>query len=199
MSRCSYDFINVIDLELTCWDDEKPPENEQAEIIEFGIAQIDLNLLTPRYAESILVRPTISKVSQFCTDLTGHSWEELRTKGMPFVGACNRLVKNYGTRKRINAYFGNDYDCIEKQCKLFGIENPLGPYHMDIAQLARMGLNSSKTLSLKNCLELMGIESEGRQHNAKDDAINTAKLLMKLLEKMRPKEIECVDNCNKEV
>ncbi len=63
------DEIIVIDLEATCWD-ELPPPGEQSEIIEIGVSVLSRRNATNTWevvgGESMLIKPTRSKVSQFC-------------------------------------------------------------------------------------------------------------------------------------
>ena len=63
------DTIIVIDLESTCWEGP-PPEGQASEIIEIGVATVDVASLRRVEKRSILVKPTRSEISDFCTRLT---------------------------------------------------------------------------------------------------------------------------------
>ena len=60
MPRLDLAVLNVIDVESTCWEGKPPPGQEQ-EIIEIGICALDLELLAPIEAESILVRGVVHR------------------------------------------------------------------------------------------------------------------------------------------
>ncbi|WP_300685686.1 hypothetical protein [Chryseobacterium sp.] len=38
-----YDKITVIDIEATCWEDDRIPEKQEREIIEIGICELNLS------------------------------------------------------------------------------------------------------------------------------------------------------------
>ena len=63
------DKILVIDLESTCWDGP-PPEGQVSEIIEIGVVTLDVAALQRVDKQSILIKPTKSEISAFCTQLT---------------------------------------------------------------------------------------------------------------------------------
>jgi inhibitor of KinA sporulation pathway (predicted exonuclease) len=56
-------------------------------------------------------------------------------------------------------------------------------------------------MALKNAVEMMGYDFEGKQHRAVDDAINGARLLMLMKDReshrRQKQRIEEVYNCNK--
>ncbi|MEL7234583.1 MAG: exonuclease domain-containing protein, partial [Chloroflexota bacterium] len=64
------DYIIVIDMEATCWRSNRRPPDQVSEIIEIGVCVLDLDTLEPDRKMSILVKPTLSTVSEFCTRLT---------------------------------------------------------------------------------------------------------------------------------
>ena len=99
--------ILVVDIEATCWE-TKPPRGQESEIIEIGICVLDVRLRKRVEKRSILVKPEHSKVSPFCTKLTTLTQEEVDT-GISFQEACRILKKEYGSKKRVWASYG-DYD-----------------------------------------------------------------------------------------
>ena len=118
-----FNRATIIDLECTCWPDS-PPFGEQMEIIEIGACLYDKELgLTKK--KSILVKPEYSKISPFCTELTGHTFEELKRYGVPFSDAIHTLQKNYPLKSCPWLSWG-DFDRIqfEKDCFQKEIEYP---------------------------------------------------------------------------
>lgn len=59
----------VVDVEATCWQGPRPPDQE-SEIIEIGLCLVDVATLARVERRSILVRPERSVVTPFCTELT---------------------------------------------------------------------------------------------------------------------------------
>lgn len=72
--RSSHDhrirLLNVIDVEATCWD-RQPPPGCVSEIIEIGLTTVDVSARRRVSRHRVLARPVRSKVSAFCTELTG--------------------------------------------------------------------------------------------------------------------------------
>lgn len=90
----------VVDLEATCWDTDPPP-GQYKEIIEIGWALLDLKPDPPVTvkAGTMLVKPTRSTVSPFCTELTTITSELLQTEGVSLDEAFKRLVTELGSDK----------------------------------------------------------------------------------------------------
>ncbi|MEO8613176.1 MAG: 3'-5' exonuclease, partial [Chloroflexota bacterium] len=102
-----YDQIIIVDIECTCWDGP-PPDGQENEIIEIGVCRLRPSNWERYDKRSLLVKPERSTVSPFCTDLTSLTQEQVDT-GMTFAAACAILEKEYKTRQRIWASYG-DYD-----------------------------------------------------------------------------------------
>lgn len=64
----SFDRLLIIDVESTCWAGQ-PPGDAESEIIEIGIALLDLASGEPLSKDSLLVKPERSTVSPFPMDL----------------------------------------------------------------------------------------------------------------------------------
>ena len=90
------DQIIVIDVEATCWEDQ-PPDKEESEIIEIGLCVVDIQRWERTGRERILVKPSCSQVSQFCTQLTGFTQAQVET-GRSLEEACQYLRQRYQTR-----------------------------------------------------------------------------------------------------
>jgi hypothetical protein len=86
--------ILVVDLEATCWEYiQDRPRGEVNEIIEIGWALVDLTQSPPVTTQdgTILVKPTRSNVSQFCTELTTITAELLESEGVSLQEAFSTL------------------------------------------------------------------------------------------------------------
>lgn len=172
--------ILVIDIEATCWE-SKPPSGQESEIIEIGICVLDVRLGKRVHKRSILVRPERSTVSSFCTKLTTLTQEEVDT-GITFAEACRILKKEYMSKKRVWASYG-DYDRrkFERQCADRKISYPFGPTHINVKNLFALKSRLQREPGMAQALEQAGLPLEGVHHRGGDDAWNIANLLCQVL------------------
>lgn len=169
----------VIDVEATCWD-AKEETSSQSEIIQFGWCFVS-TVTGERFDRgSLLVRPTRSKISQYCTDLTGLTWPDLKRHGVTYADACRHLVK-MGMRRYACFCLGNDVDVINRQCKEMDAPRPFCDSWIDAGILLWLTSGSDKKLSLTQYCELFGVGMEGSVHSADWDAWNLAGVVSKYL------------------
>ena len=176
------DKIVVVDVEATCWK-ERPPANEESEIIEIGACLFDLKTFERDRKTSILVRPQRSKVSPFCTELTSLTQEEV-DKGIPFRKACSKLAVEFSTQARTWASYG-DYDrsMFDRQCGRFGVKYPFGKTHINIKNLFALMKSLDREVGMDEALSIIGAKLEGTHHRGDDDAWNIALLLQHVFSK----------------
>ncbi|MCF3165657.1 exonuclease domain-containing protein [Streptomyces violaceoruber] len=172
-------LLNVVDVEATCWDGQPPP-GQVSEIIEIGLTVVDLRAGERTARHRLLVRPSRSKVSPFCTELTGLTQAEV-DGGTYFADACRTLAAEHRTGLLPWASWG-DYDRRQftRQCRAAGVEYPFGQHHTNakIAFTAAYGLR--RRPGMAQALELAGLPLEGRHHRGDDDAWNIAALVLEL-------------------
>jgi len=103
--RGKLDEILIVDIEATCWEGSNPDGMEN-DIIEIGIAL--LNVQTGEISENrgILVKPERSEVGEFCTKLTTITPQMIIDDGVTFREACSILKKEYSSQNRAWASFG---------------------------------------------------------------------------------------------
>jgi len=178
----NFNLVNVLDTELTCYPDGVFPVGEKQEIIEFGITTVDLRTLQIVRTISIPVKPTMSTVSAFCTELTGWTAAQLNRQGVTYAEACRRLTSKHGSGSRLLVTDSNgDVTSVKEQCKLMGVEYPFGEDHLNVASLFAMSTAQRQNLGLAEMLAHLGMAFEGRQHRADVDSLNIARVLIKLL------------------
>ena len=179
------DQILVIDVEATCWEGEPPP-GEEDEIIEIGLALLDVAGGERHGKRSILVRPERSTVSPFCTQLTTLTHEQVLT-GVSFREACALLRDEYRAADRAWASYG-DYDRKQfaRQCEGRYLPYPFGPTHFNVKSLFALARALPREVGLDEAMRLAGMPFEGRHHRGSDDAWNIARLLSALLLAARP-------------
>jgi len=175
-----YDQLIVIDIECTCWDGPIPP-GEENEIIEIGVCRLRSSNWERYDKRSILVKPERSTVSPFCTALTTLTPEQVEA-GVSFAQACALLEKEYKTRQRIWASYG-DYDrqMFERQCAARGVAYPFSATHLNIKTLFTLLRGMRHDVGMAQALQLLELPLEGTHHRGDDDAWNTALVLAKIL------------------
>lgn len=172
-------MLNVIDLEATCWRG-RPPQGQHNEIIEIGLCVVDVLSRKRIHKRQIMVRPRHSQVSEFCTELTGHTQADV-DKGISYPEACRILIDEYRADSRPWASWG-DYDRNQfiRQSRIAGNEYPLSSRHTNAKQIFGRSLGI-KGPGMARALAMAGLPLEGRHHNGADDAWNIAALILDLV------------------
>lgn len=174
------DKIIVIDIEATCWQGNPPP-GEQNEIIEIGLCILDVKTRESTGKRSILVKPQRSQVSEFCTQLTTLTQDQVN-EGVLFDAACAMLEREYNAKSYLWSSWGNyDRKIFESQCQSFGVCYPFSDRHVNIKKLFARYANGKKSVGMEKALELSQLTLEGTHHRGHDDAWNISRLLAHLL------------------
>lgn len=177
------DYIIVVDLEALCW---KGKPLSFPEIIEIGVCKLNTETLGIHQKTSYLIKPQFGTVSDFCTELTTITQEMLDKDGIPFADAVNRLRKDFGTRNRQWASFG-EFDKIrfKQQCQLFDIDYPFSDMHRNVKDEYQMMRKWTKGKSVKYICDELNIPFEGTFHRGDDDAFHIAKIMKAMIEMQR--------------
>jgi len=176
--------ILIIDLEATCWRGPKPP-GEEPEVTEIGNAVLHVEDLHVESRPELLVRPTRSTVSQFCTELTGLTQEMLGEGGLSFPEALDALEQAHGDlRTTAWASYGKyDRKKLRQECEYHGIPFPFGDTHTNVKrELARMA-GWRRELGMAAAMRRLGLDPVpgSRHHRGADDAVNIGRLLALML------------------
>lgn len=180
------DKLIVIDVEATCWEDgnHNRSDGQVSEIIEIGIALVDIkkSLSSKDDAivenKSIVVKPCMSSVSEFCTKLTTLTQADV-DRGVSLAEACAMLRQNYGLELRTWGSWGNyDKSQFERECKSKGIKYPFGYTHINLKNLFSILNGYDKEFGVGQALEQCGYKFKGTQHRGVDDAYNIARLFL---------------------
>lgn len=172
--------VLVIDVESSCWK-TSPPPGQQSEIIEIGISVLDLRKKEIVKSEGIFVKPEYSEISDFCTELTTITQEQVDT-GVSFYRACEVLKNLYNSENTTWASWG-DYDRVqfERCCKLHKCKYPFGRTHINVKNLFALSKGLDKEVGVDIALKMMKMPFEGVHHRGVDDSINIAKLFLEIL------------------
>lgn len=173
------DYLVVVDLEASCWLGHPPP-GEQNEIIEIGACLLALETGEVSAKQSLLVMPTRSKISEFCTELTTLTQEQVDT-GIQFYAACDILRADYDTPNRMWASWGNyDKNMFIGQCASFGIDYPFSPKHFNLKKVYSK-VYGKRAPGMAATLEALGLPLVGTHHRGGDDAYNIAMIAAAML------------------
>lgn len=176
-----FNTVLVCDIEATCWKGAPPP-GEISELIEIGIVEVDLKKNKLLNSMSIPIKPTMSRVSEFCEQLTGWTQEQLDLIGITFAEGCSILENEFDSKNRLWISMGNyDRKMFEKQCPMMGIPYPFGPNHLNVAPFIAMLTGRSKSLGMLRTMKLLDLEPIGRHHNGEADAKNIARAFLKVI------------------
>lgn len=180
-------FVAVLDMEATCFNTRPDSLLSKKEVIEIGWALLDTVTLQIVDRQHRYIRPTTSKVSRFCTELTGIRPEQV-AHAMSFAEAMRWLAKLHtdhvaGPIRLWGAFGEGDRTQLTRQCLDEAVPYPLQDcQHFDIKETAGayygFGKNSP---GLARAISLAGLELEGRPHSGLDDAVNTARVLAVML------------------
>ncbi|MGB7338476.1 MAG: 3'-5' exonuclease [Phototrophicaceae bacterium] len=177
------DKIIVADFEATCWEGFDAPQGQTNEIIEIGVCLLDPHtspmMITDK--RSILVKPTESVVSPFCTELTTITQAMVDEQGIAFDEACTILEKDYDSRNHLwVAWGGWDKRFLLQQCKRRGVRYPFSKKYANLKRVFQE--NHGQRLHFAAALQAAMIEQTGTAHRGDDDAYNSATLLRHLFE-----------------
>lgn len=180
--------IVVIDLEATCWHGP-PPTGEDHEIIEIGNAVLRVGDLQLEPGPEILVRPTRSGVSEFCTELTSLTAEMLEERGVSFPEAIETLEAAHDQlRATVWASYG-DYDrrMLSSECERHGIEFPLSNTHLNVKRLVALMSGWARETGLRRALKRLDLEPTPGStfHRGSDDAVEIARVLGLVMRRSR--------------
>ena len=174
-------IANVIDLELSCYPANEFPHGETKEIIEVGLAIVDLRSLSITKTYSVPIVPSVSTISPYCTELTGWTGAKLKRQGVEFKEACRRLSEKYGGQNRLLITDSDDPDFFREQCLAMQVTYPFGTDCINVSTLFALFTGEFRKVSLESMLAKFGMEFEGRLHSAEDDARNIARLFIRLI------------------
>ena len=177
-----YEIINCVDLECTCYGSSGFPQGETQEIIEVGITQIDLTNCKILTTESILVHPTVSNISEYCTKLTSITPEMVKYS-CTFPEVCQTLKNGWSSSELPWISYGQfDRNMFSKQCALMGLKNPMSNNHLNVAAMFCYLTGRKKRVGMKRMMNALELSFEGRQHRGDVDSRNLARAFVKILD-----------------
>jgi inhibitor of KinA sporulation pathway (predicted exonuclease) len=145
----------------------------------FSTEQIDVTAL-PTF-QSFVKPQIVPKITPFCTNLTGITQTQV-DQGAVFpdmIEAWTTFLEQYGCTPS-TVVFGSWTDFDIKQLRLELTRNNLSvqfPNWIDLQRSYKLNQKGKGILGVKKALIEQGLEFEGREHSAIDDAKNTMRLV----------------------
>lgn len=175
----------VTDFEFTVY--TKPvgrPRGFFSEILEVGATKIDGETYERSGDWQNFVKPSFYPKQAIESLNFSMITEKDLKKGIAFPEMMEKLLEYYIPGETYFVAWGDaDFKVIDTACARYKISNPvLYSDYLDLAAVYKALYEKEKTPSLKSAVEEQKIAMEGVWHTALDDAINTSKLVVKLLE-----------------
>lgn len=178
MNKIKLKSIVVLDLEMCCWEDRP-----SGEIIEIGVAEIDVETLTVKRTAQYYVKPEKDEVSEYCTNLTGITSTMVKKQGRPLAEVLSSLNKTFGKNKVYTAW-GRDDLTLMNEASSKNISFFL-PEFLNFSNLFRTVHNLDR-ISQKQALEMYNVEYDSEQlHSGAYDALTLAQLIIEFYKKVR--------------
>jgi inhibitor of KinA sporulation pathway (predicted exonuclease) len=171
-----------LDLELTCWEGPTPG-GQTSEIIQIGIVEVDTLKLEITRKAMRYVRPLKSKVSPYCTELTGITQRQVDKQGTNLVEVMNSITNEFGPKNKTCFAWGEDGDCLAQGMDVYGGRHNFN--FVNLGQLFTLTMGLKRAVSVEDALKIMGLAFKGRPHDALVDAENTALLHIAMMRRMR--------------
>lgn len=188
------DEILVVDLETTCFEDQRP--ETVTDIIEIGVAHLDVERLTVVKNWGIFVKNGRTMVTPYCTNLNGITQEQLNLHGLPIQEAL-RTLEVEESRARTWASWGNfDRKKLEMDTHDMMLRYPMSPRHINVKTLFTILYNRPKEPGMDEAIQWLHDnvsphwQLKGRHHSGKDDANNIALILAHLIGRFRDPLLE---------
>lgn len=171
--------IVCYDLEMCCWDDPRAT----GEIIEIGVAEIDLATQTICRRAQYYVKPDKNTISDYCTNLTGITQSKVTRSGRSLQNVLQSMTDKFGSNNKIYASWGRDDLVLKKECGIKRISCPIKET-LNLAPLFKIHkriLDDKSGVGMRVAMDMQGLEFEGRPHGAYDDSYNLARLALTFL------------------
>lgn len=171
--------IQFLDNELLCWPNGNCPMDQQKHIIQIGLVEVETNTLKITRKKSFYIRPQDKnfEVSDYCVNLTGITRSKIINEGHYFPEVMKTIKKEFAPYFKVTYSWGNDFQSIAEHCIQYECTNPWNISNFwDYGIIFRTMMNEKSKLPLKEALKTIGLEFEGRPHNAENDANALAQL-----------------------
>ena len=173
-------YILVIDIEATCWDDNKDKQRNEMETIEIGAVLIDSDLkqVDNKTFQSFIKPVRNEELSNFCKQLTSIKQEDVANAPL-FPEVMKKFEEWIGDVKDVTfaSWGAYDFNQIQKECLFHNIKFPFdNHFNIKIHFQEKQGVRTG----VKKALRRLNFEFEGTPHRGIDDAKNITRILRKI-------------------
>lgn len=179
------DFL-IVDFEFTQYTKNiGRPRGFFSEILEIGAVKINGASLASEGQIKAFVKPHFyPKQAKEGMDFCMITEQDMK-QGIEFSQMIDKLCELYVSGKTYFVAWGDeDYKVIAEGCKRHKIDNPIAfEDYLDLAAAYKELKGDTYTTGLKKATEEQNVATGGLWHTAYDDANNTGKLLVELLNK----------------
>lgn len=181
------DTLLIVDLNTTCWESPKDqPPGQKNEIIEISILSLSLRNPVINEPKTIIIKPTTSKISRFCTRITTITQEEV-DNGISFKEACQKLIDEMDTQKLPWVSWGDfDKKMLMYQCNDTKTPYIFGAGYWSYGDTFAKLMGLEEEVNLSTAMKLLGLEFVGSKR-ASDQVIGIATLMAECFRKIRCK------------
>lgn len=171
----------IFDLELM----KRFKKGQLSEIVEIGACKVDLKNKQIIDQIQIYVKPKSGYISKTTRKFINMSKEDLK-KTIPFRDAIQLFSSWLGTDYFLCSWGKDDKHHMINQCARSKISVDWFINYNDIQKpIGKLiSTENQNQIGLKNALDLSEIEVSGKAHRGIDDAINTAHLFIKYIDKI---------------
>ncbi|MBN2983222.1 MULTISPECIES: 3'-5' exonuclease [Cohnella] len=176
----------VYDLEMTV----RRKKGQVAEIIEIGAAKVGIADGAPVIVDTFqsFVRPVIvPKLTEDTTSFTGIKQEDVDGSGT-LAEVVSAFADWIGDGEYFLCAWGpDDHRQLVNECRTHQIPTDWIVNHNNLQKMLSktFKLEKHQQMGLKNALEMLEIPFVGSHHRALDDAVNTARILVKLFDRLQ--------------
>ena len=177
----------VYDLEMTV----RRKRGQVAEIIEIGAVKVEADAAggPPLIASTFqsFVKPVmVPQLSADTTEFTGIAQQDVSAAD-PLPDVLRAFVEWIGPQEYFLCAWGpDDLRQLVQECRQQGISTDWIVNHNNLQKMLSktFKLEKHQQMGLKNALEMLELPFSGSHHRALDDALNTARIMVKLFDKL---------------
>ncbi len=190
--------ILVLDLEATCWENERYPDNQ--EIIEIGAILLDSNYNVLDTFEEFIRPVKNPELSDYCRTLTNITQSDVE-KSYTFEKVYRNFVRWVSDRSSVvRVYSWGDFDkkLMKKQHEEFFDSNFDFEDWKDLSASFREVFKRKRKYGMKKAMRFLNLEMTGQHHRALPDAVNAAKIVPHIEARKNSNKIESCNYMRKE-
>jgi len=186
-------IVNVLDLEMLCWEKEEGYPY-YPEIIEFSFVECSIKEMEIRKKIQYYLKPELGgSISDYCYNLTKITNKKINKSTMTLDKVLNKVIEKNGFLNRPLICWGNDLKVIKREILHKSKTGMLNNYSelkniepnnfVNLSLMYNLLNKKNTNISLENAMKEMNLEFKGDKHSGINDALNTAKLLFKIINK----------------